>query len=389
MTTALAPQQPQTVPLDTLVFATRPLREGWQLENTARFGDDEWDLSPALLQKQQKTIKLAFHTLPAAYRQVAKEIFYAILALEPPPGEVTLGIVSARSRFSTVKYFLTWLESIGSPRMDSLDLETLDRFHRKLIKETTAGLTARTSKRRALRTFFLFRHLLPTDHLVVDPAELEGWKDDPIAHRRARENTTERIPEPVLAPVVTWALRLIDDFAEDILAGRDEYLSLFRRSDIRRDGRLERGAGTKRLIAVLEDFRVNNRPLPRAVVDFRGEGRARVMKPVEVNFSHLARLADCGRDTAHRGLRHLVQELVAEVGIDDDTYLSHQPSALLDGKPWMGKIPFLELPKLARLLHTACYIVIAYLSGMRDSENGAELHPMQHSAGSSKPRIHR
>jgi hypothetical protein len=38
------------------------------------------------------------------------------------------------------------------------------------------------------------------------------------------------------------------------------------------------------------------------------------------------------------------------------------------------------MPQMSRLLQAACYVVIAYLSGMRDSEKRAELRLMQHSA---------
>ena len=42
-----------------------------------------------------------------------------------------------------------------------------------------------------------------------------------------------------------------------------------------------------------------------------------------------------------------------------------------------------EMPELSRLLQTACYVVIGYLSGMRDSEKRAELRLMQHSAAAT------
>jgi hypothetical protein len=41
------------------------------------------------------------------------------------------------------------------------------------------------------------------------------------------------------------------------------------------------------------------------------------------------------------------------------------------------------MPHISRLLQTACYVVIAYLSGMRDSEKRAELHLMQHSTAAT------
>ncbi|MCX4515703.1 hypothetical protein OHA27_36605 [Streptomyces sp. NBC_01619] len=78
----------------------------------------------------------------------------------------------------------------------------------------------------------------------------------------------------------------------------------------------------------------------------------------------------------------MIREAAAELGVSDATYLRAPATGLLDGQPWHGPIEYDEVASLTRMLQTACYIVVAFLSGMRDSENGAELHLMQRSAGS-------
>ena len=74
------------VPPEAKVFATRPLRTGVRLEDTACFGDDVWNLLPAMLQKHKKTLQLDFTTIPAGFRLAIKEVFYAMLTADPPPG---------------------------------------------------------------------------------------------------------------------------------------------------------------------------------------------------------------------------------------------------------------------------------------------------------------
>ncbi|MBJ6643577.1 hypothetical protein H4N48_08980 [Streptomyces sp. BSE7-9] len=54
--------------------------------------------------------------------------------------------------------------------------------------------------------------------------------------------------------------------------------------------------------------------------------------------------------------------------IADDCYLDTPITADLDGQPWHRRIPLDEAPRLARLLSTACFIIIAYLSGARVGE---------------------
>jgi hypothetical protein len=63
-----------------------------------------------------------------------------------------------------------------------------------------------------------------------------------------------------------------------------------------------------------------------------------------------------------------IQQAAEDLGIDDRNYLRAEVRGRVEGKPWLEKIPYGDVELLARLLQTACYIVVAYLSGMRDSE---------------------
>ncbi len=63
----------------------------------------------------------------------------------------------------------------------------------------------------------------------------------------------------------------------------------------------------------------------------------------------------------------------APTGVDTGTYLDTRPAFLLDERPWLERIAYStrghdSLGTLARMLQTGCYILIAYLTGMRDSE---------------------
>src|SRR6266542_187451 len=93
------------------VLRARQLRLGAALEQTAQFGDDVWPLGPATLQHQQRALMLDFTTLPTRYRQVAKELFHAMLSGELPPGERRPQIATVRSVFSQLKKFLDWLNT--------------------------------------------------------------------------------------------------------------------------------------------------------------------------------------------------------------------------------------------------------------------------------------
>lgn len=68
-----------------------------------------------------------------------------------------------------------------------------------------------------------------------------------------------------------------------------------------------------------------------------------------------------------------VDRAAALVGIADDSLFPTPVTARLDGQPWIEGVSIASpaptgLGILARTLQTACYVVIAFLSGMRDSE---------------------
>src|ERR1035438_9705656 len=71
--------------------------------------------------------------------------------------------------------------------------------------------------------------------------------------------------------------------------------------------------------------------------------------------------------------RHLIDEAAAIAGTAPQTVSDHPVRGRLDGRPWIAVIlaDHIErdsLAALARLLQDACYLVLAFLSGARDSE---------------------
>lgn len=86
-----------------------------------------------------------------------------------------------------------------------------------------------------------------------------------------------------------------------------------------------------------------------------------------VNWRHLAAILNCAETFKQTSTARLVTE--SGLPISEHTYLAGEITGLLDGQPWREeRIRFEEGPGLARLLSTASFIVIAYLSGARVGE---------------------
>jgi len=340
---------------DSCVLARRPLRDGTARTATSRVSDDIWDLTPALLQRHKNALILNFPTLPAQFRLAVRELCYALLTGDLPPGEREPAPDTIRSYFSALKQFLTWLDERGVMLLRSLEPADLDAYNDHLL---TSGLSLShlAQRRHAARLLWVYAGKLTSDALTFDPGALPGWAAAPSS--RAGENSTPRIPEQVIAPLLTWALTWINELAGDIFAAFEEWRLLHANTQLNRRRRnappISNTAG--KLEQLLQRYRAERRSLPGGP-----DG-----KPVR---AHLAREIGC-TPGAFRTPRcqELLASAAAGLGVADHAYLRTEITGRLGGQPWISQIPYAEAEYLARLLQAAAWVTIAYLSGMRDSE---------------------
>ncbi|KOU76770.1 hypothetical protein ADK57_04460 [Streptomyces sp. MMG1533] len=340
---------------DALVLGRRRLRSGVRRSDTSRLRDDVWRLSPALHQRQQSALILNFLAIPVRFRPTVKLLFYALLNTKPPAGQQRLEMVTIHGYFQAFKEFLDWLDSRPYGRFNSLTPDDLRQFQRHL-QATVSSAGQRANHRRSVRLLWTWREHLADDHLALDPERLEDDWHEGKSRVRKRENANPRIPEQVVSPLVIWSLRFVDDFADDILAAQDEWLALQKKT--RRDSQTGQGA-RRRLAALMRRYREERRPLPGGTGGQHG-----------INIRHLAREVDCDRQTLMAPASwELIEQARRDVGVDDSTYLRTEIRGLLDGESWLRRISYDEdLAVLVRILTAASYTLVAYLSGMRDSE---------------------
>jgi hypothetical protein len=342
------------------VLHGRELRPGTDLADTSEFDDACWNLTPAILQRHAPSLVLDFDRLPTAHRDSGKQLFYALLSGPLPPGVARRSIPTVRSTFASIVRFLHWTadrpSGAGGRALPLRDLSPsdLEDYGRHLLA-VIRGRGQRAHYRATVRLLWHYRDQLD-DALCFDPGHLEHWGEP---HGTSTgENSTDRIPEPVAGGLLAWALRYLDAFADDIVNAADEALAL------KQANPFTDTAGPLRLDALAEllyRHERESRPLP----GFGGEP----------NTTILARRLGCYRSTLRdsRQAAALLAATAARVGVDDDSYLETPVRGQLDGAPWLGRIAYSSkgaesLGTLARMLQTACYIVIAYLSGMRDGE---------------------
>lgn len=345
-----------------LVLAGRRLNPAWTLASTARYGNDAWDLKPAQFQAHSKALLLNFAVIPATYRATIKQLCYAMLSGNLPPNEPRPSVGSIRRHLVELRRFTDWLDTGSNPSPagsnPSPALRQLTRHHLSAyathLTKTVASPASREVAEVGVRLLWRYRSVLD-DPLGVDPLDCEGWGG---SIRRARgENSTARIDEAVLGPLLTWALRFVDDFAGDIVTARRRWETIH---DGRPQSRLPREEVRPRLQAVLDRYTTSGAPLP----GHRGA----------VNLHALARQIGCTPQHLKVGTAGAaVTALAARNGVTTFPVLDTPVTGLLEGQQWLARIGYASfdpngVQNLSVLLQTACYLTIAYLSGMRDSE---------------------
>jgi hypothetical protein len=351
---------------DVFVLHERPLRDGFTLVQTSQFGDGVWRLRPAIHKSSGRNLILNFDRVPVRFQPVAKQLSYAMLSGPLPPGEKRGKVEGVRSAFTELLRFLTWLDGRPEPRCQRLStLTAVDvlAYQRHLVGLFPGSATQREHCRAKVRLFWRWRHNL-SDWLSFDPGNIDGWGEPAARGQRRSENRSSRIPEEVLGPLFVWALRFIDLFGPDIIAAdqqwrKTRFAGVYQRLPVRK---FHKSTGTlhRAISDHLEEYVASGRPLP-------GWRKA-------PNRKVLAQQIGCSRKSLdHPAYEALIDQAAARVGISESAAFDIRINGSLDGRPWTDDIvTHPEQPNslavLARHLHAAAYCVIAYLSGMRDSE---------------------
>ncbi|MEU4847727.1 hypothetical protein [Streptomyces gilvosporeus] len=201
--------------------------------------------------------------------------------------------------------------------------------------------------------------LVPWPHRSAQ--QVAGWK------QTNRENTTPRIPEEVMRPFLAAALFYVQIASGDLLAAQRELTRL--KSELP-TGRTRPGSVRQRLDAFIAGRRAEGRGLPSLPLQLFHNAPGAEIRDGVVQAPNLKMIQLL---ISSHGLHHYRQRIVAagnelgwEVGGIPVT-MSPWPAT---GKPWHPGLSRHTVFTEINHLRIACWVVIAYLSGMRDDETG-------------------
>ncbi|MHB8295910.1 MAG: integrase [Acidimicrobiales bacterium] len=322
-----------------------------------RYGDDEWDLGPFVHAPAKRHAHIIrWSAIDALRREPARQYLYARLNERLSPRARLLAPSGATTHLAHVRRFFAHLDH----HWDGMRLRKVDsRVHASYLaslvqlRAAGTGLAVATQYEliHVLKALWDFRRFMVDDALAAEP-----WPGCSarrvVGLHRPIENSTPRVPPEVMAGLLRWALFYVEAASGDLLAAGEELSRL--------PSRVGEG-GLEAMRAFVAARRAARRGIP-ALSDRRKASKSMTGPVVNTKLAHL--LAGCSRTPGtERELRAAADELGLEDGGMDTPI-----SSLDNGRPWRERFSPDALTVERRMLLAACYVVVAYLSGMRDGE---------------------
>ncbi|MDI9979468.1 hypothetical protein [Rhodococcus sp. IEGM 1307] len=349
---------------DTLVLAGRRLRSDAGHLPAPRFADEVWDLRAAhhTPNASISELRLRFDVIEdPVWRLTAKEYAYARLTNTNLAEGRLPAVPTVKREISGLRYFFAHLTS-HHPEMRLSDIDS-DVILENFLTARTARISARWKPHERAR----YAWLLTLVHRAAGHLTHDQLTHLPFRGRTARqvagtrgdvENRTPRIPPQVLSPYLRGALFYVQVAAQDILEAERELQRLTESVST-----VPIAEAVRRLDTFCRDRAAAGRGLPA-----RPDG-AHNRSTLCVNVNLLTALLGIHRQSARtRTFRRALEHAVTELGLEPggmDTPINADPDT---GEPWRNRFDPKSVTNERRLLMTACYIVIGYLSGARDSE---------------------
>lgn len=329
----------------------------------SRYRDPIWSVAPLTEKPCSERPKIYWRNCPVAFQDELRLAVWNLINGELRPTFVRDRGSRMRTRISVPAILATvqqWFH-LASWLQDR-DIRTLAACDTDVQHEYGEHLLATTSKLRSsvLRKLVAVTRLWALDQLSARPAGIgqPPWEpsglDEYLPDRApiGGENATAPLAEHTVAPLLVWAIRVVEDLADDILnawAERQRLADAIPAAAV--------PAGRYAMRAYLDGLLESPDQLPA----FLSQNKVKLV----ANYI-------CGRTGATKNqldeYPRRTELLAAASHRSWGCALDIPVTGRIAGKPWRQAIDYLEVATLWRHLGTAAFIVCAYLTGMRPGE---------------------
>ena len=265
-----------------------------------------------------------------------------------------IAVASTVATVGTWRRLALWLTGRGVQTLANCDRDQLGQYAAHLGQTHTRRVSM-SHALTALTRLWAFDQLSTRPVGIARPPWDEDGLDDylPAASPHGAENAREPLAADVMGPLLVWALRLTEDWADDIIAARAEKARLEAATRNPDAG----PAAERALNTYLEHLLASGTPPPST--SWRGTRR--------VARTYIAGTIGASQRQINRALRrYKLGELVtARPG---PCPLDVPVTGRINGKPWRTAVDFTEADSLLRHLVTASFVICAHLTGARPQE---------------------
>ena len=360
----------------------------------AMFDDDVWrfgDVEGLSVQMSRPAgTRLDFTAISdPRWRLAAKEYLFARLApghpgvaVLPRAFRVPLTLPSCLRRLAETARWMNWLSAQRVPSLGDVTQDHCDRYLAgRRLRRDAAGTVIGTLEESVARVaaaviieLASYGELLSADRYRDGFTPWNGRSSSQVAGMRApAENKTPAVSQDTLQPLLAAALYMTSTIAPHLVTLPPQ-VQQRRREDARLG---EAAPDLGRIEQALRRHASDGQPL-EAVRDVTARARLRqgwhTGDPLlNVSFTALAREAGTGRirPAPLAAVRPMIEQTVAIVGTAKPwgRQAAHVPRADDTGTtPWTVPLDERDVRDLAGYAHTACLLLAAALTGMRESE---------------------
>ncbi|WP_426570573.1 integrase [Streptomyces canus] len=348
---------------DSPVVLSRWISTGNTHPNS-RYQDPVWSLGPLIDNPSTCLIAIRWKHCPAPLLGQVKLVVWTMINGQLRPTYLKTRGHGARPRTSGLDMRDTcyewmrlarWLHERG---IDSLTACTAKEWQAYASERWDSGVNRGTAEAICanLTDLWAFDQLSarPTG-ITRPPWDTLGFDDFlPAADGMARgENSTEPLDPQVLGPLLVWAIRFVEDFADDILAAwteRCRLTALAAANTPTAEGR-----------AALEEFLLSRVRAGACLPSTSNRGR------LGLAVTYVAAVTGASRTQVdHCKERHGLSALAAQR--PGPCPMRVPVTGKINGKAWREHLDFNEAAELMRHLGTAAMIICLYLTGMRPQE---------------------
>lgn len=298
---------------DQVLFASAPV---------SAFSEDQWSLEPLGIRYSINWVRPAtsggrsVRDWPGAYIAPFKRAMWLMINRSVPdrllsvssPRRDKLSPNTLRDVGNMWKRFAAWLINQGIDTLDGVTSDILYLYALDLRDSNLSPAVAATHSRRLIDLWARAEWLPPSDRIDEPPFQEDGLLTTNAVHQT--ENATVMIQPSTMAPLLAWALLLVEELSVDILGAFAEY---------------------RRLTALMEAEGLNiprsHKTMTEAIAAIADRQEVGPLPPRFVNIQ--GRIAD---------------------------------------RPWCSSIEWCDVPRLVSVLRTACLVLGTYLTGMRPKE---------------------